>query len=322
MPQPFDSRFAPLVRKVVSGVFRQYEQGQFFMDRILPDVPVNSYHWTYHLYGNVGNSSEDVGPGAEPTVSSLVYDEKDARAYEWRKEVPVSDRDLMAVADVRNIMADAAQQIAQDILLSKEKSALDALLGNDTTYNDISNHGMPDAITGSDWSSPSADIFKDLTNARKEILKTAHKMPDTLIIGPDDQANIENHPDFRQYQLAGPFGQGNLAEGSIGRIKGLDVFVMTAVEDVYPNYPHSGDPNDQRPRIGTGAGEVQPLLTNKAIVLKRGRELGYMGVAENFQTIAYRDERRRSGAIMGWMASGPAIERPNHLIHIYTDGSS
>jgi hypothetical protein len=168
----------------------------------------------------------------------------------------------------------------------------------------------------------SADIFKDLTNARKEILKTAHKMPDTLIIGPDDQANIENHPDFRQYQLAGPFGQGNLAEGSIGRIKGLDVFVMTAVEDVYPNYPHSGDPNDQRPRIGTGAGEVQPLLTNKAIVLKRGRELGYMGVAENFQTIAYRDERRRSGAIMGWMASGPAIERPNHLIHIYTDGSS
>ena len=97
MPQPFDSRFAPLVRKVVSGVFRQYEQGQFFMDRILPDVPVNSYHWTYHLYGNVGNSSEDVGPGAEPTVSSLVYDEKDARAYEWRKEVPVSDLSLIHI---------------------------------------------------------------------------------------------------------------------------------------------------------------------------------------------------------------------------------
>lgn len=327
MPQPYDARFAPLVRKVVSGVFRKYEQGTFFMSQILPDQPVAGYHWTYHLYGNIGNLSEDVGPGAEPTISQFAYDEKDARAYEWRKEVPIADRDVMAIRDVRNVWADAAQQISEDILLNKEKKALDALLGLDTTYNDIASFGMPTPISGSDWSSPSSDIFKDLTNARKEILKTAHKMPDTIIIGADDQANIENHPDFRQWQLAGPYGQSNLAEGSIGRIKGMDVFVMTAVADVEPNYPHVGDPNDQRPQVGTTAGYVAPLLTGKAIICKRGRELGFMGVAEPFQSVSLGNDggyysRRRMQSIMAWHAAGPAIERPNHLIHIYTDGTA
>lgn len=327
MPQPYDSRFAPLVPKVISGVFRKYEQGTFFMNKILPDVTKGSYHWTYHLYGNVGNSSEDVGPGGEPTMSYLAYDEKDARAYEWRKEVPIADRDTMAVGNIRNVWADAAQQISEDILLSKEKKALDALLGLDTTYNDIANHGMPTPISGSDWSSESSDIFKDLTNARKEVLKTAHKFPDTIIIGPDDQANIENHPDFRQYQLAGPFGQQNLEQGAIGKIKGMDVFVMTAVSDVYPNYPHTGDPNDQRPIVGTEAGNVEPLLTGKAIVCKRGLELGYMGIAEPFQSVTLGNDnghykRRRMQSVMGWHAAGPAIERPNHLIHIYTDGTA
>jgi hypothetical protein len=326
MPQPYDSRFAPLVRKVVSGIFRKYEQGEFFMNKILPDTTVPSYHWTYNLYGNVGNSSEDVGPGAEPTISQFAYDEKDARAYEWRKEVPIADRDIMSIQGLRNVWADAAQQISEDILLSKEKKGLDALLGLDTTYNDIANHGMPTPISGSNWASPSSDIFKDLTNARKAVLKTAHKFPDTIIIGPDDQANIENHPDFRQWQLAGPFGQQNLAMGAIGKIKGMDVFVMTAVADVNPNYPHVGDPNDQRPQVGTTSGYVAPLLEGKAIVCKRGRELGYMGVAEPFQTVSLGNDggyytRRRMQSIMGWHAAGPAIERPNHLVHIYTDGS-
>lgn len=327
MPQPYDNRFAPLIPKVISGLFRKYEQGAFVMKQILPDQTVPSYHWTYHLYGNIGNTSEDVGPGAEPTISHMAYDEKDARAYEWRKEVPIADRDIMSMQGLRNIWADAAQQISEDILLNKEKKALDALLGLDTTYNDIAKFGMPTPISGTDWSSPSSDIFKDLTNARKEILKTAHKMPDTIMIGADDQANIENHPDFRQWQLAGPFGQQNLSEGSIGRIKGMDVFVLTAVVDNFPNYPHTGDPNDQRPIVGTAAGEVSPMLTGKAIICKRGRELGYMGVVEPFQSVSLGNDggyysRRRMQSIMGWHAAGPCIERPNHLIHIYTDGTS
>ncbi len=328
MPQPFDSRFAPLVRKVISGVFRKYEQGPLnIISQILPDIPVVGYHWTYHLYGDVGHTSEDVGPGAEPTMSTLVYDEKDARAYEWRKEVPVADRDLMALRDVRNVMADAGQQISEDIMLNKEKKGLDALLGLDTKYNDIASNGMPTPISGQDWALPSSDIFKDLTDARRDVLKTAHKFPDTLLIGPDDEANIQNHPDFRQWQLAGPYGQQNLATASIGKIKNLDVFVLSAVSDVDPNYPHTGSPNDQMPVVGTARGNVQPLLTNKAIVCKRGRDLGFMGIAEPFQSIPLGNDggyysRRRMQSIMGWLAGGPAIERPNHLIHIYTDGTA
>ena len=224
-------------------------------------------------------------------------------------------------------MADAGQQISEDIMLNKEKKGLDALLGLDTKYNDIASNGMPTPISGQDWALPSSDIFKDLTDARRDVLKTAHKFPDTLLIGPDDEANIQNHPDFRQWQLAGPYGQQNLATASIGKIKNLDVFVLSAVSDVDPNYPHTGSPNDQMPVVGTARGNVQPLLTNKAIVCKRGRDLGFMGIAEPFQSIPLGNDggyysRRRMQSIMGWLAGGPAIERPNHLIHIYTDGTA
>lgn len=290
------------------------------MTEILPVIDVEQEYFDWTLYGQVGNMAPKVGPNGVPEVASVAYDRQFAIADEYRQKVPIKDREFMAVNKFRNVVMDASNQLSENLLLRMEYEGLQTLLGNNP-FNDLTAGGQPPKITGTNWSA-NGDILANLVEGRKNILKRAHIFPDTLIIGPDDEANIQNHPDFKQYQLSGPaFNQENYKEGRIGRIKGLDVYVMSTVADAYPNYPHTGEPNTQAPVVGTTPGTVKPLLEGTALIVKRGLDLGFFGMYEPFSTIMYRDEETRRFNIMSWMTFGEGIVRPNRIQEIDTTGA-
>ena len=319
--QPFSNRFNNLIDRIGTGIFRKYEQGNFFLTEIMPVVEVEQEYFDWTLYGQVGNMAPKVGPNGVPEIAQLAYDRKFALAEEYRQKVPIKDREFKSVARFRNVVVDAQNQLMENLGLRMEYEGLQTLLGNNP-FNDLAAGGQPPAITGNNWSVEGTDIVKDLTFARRNILKRAQVFPDTLIIGPDDEAFVQNNPDFRQTQLGSdPFRDANLLEGKIGRIKGLDVYVMSTVADAFPNYPHTGEPNNQAPDRGTGRGQVVPLLEGKALVLKRGLDLGFYGMYEGFSSIMYRDEETRRFNIMSWMTFGNGIIRPNRIQEIDTTGA-
>ncbi len=161
-----------------------------------------------------------------------------------------------------------------------------------------------------------------IADAKNAIRKTAFKEADTLLINADDYTNILKHPDFRQHQLSGIFVQQNLVEGSIGRIQGLDIMVHNIVKDINPGKPRGTEAGTYPGQPGVIGTDVEQMLNNRAIIMKRGSEMGFMGIAEGFQTDMYPVRRRRAVELQAWEAFGPAIVRPNHLIHLKTDGSA
>lgn len=319
MAQPFNQRFFALAPKVITGIFRKYEQGKPMMGDILPSRGVPQYHFIYHLYGKRGHMTPKVEAGSESNDVNIQYEEKLAICNEYREGATISEREMMGVADVRNVLADHSQVIAESIMLRKEYVGLQALLDNDP-YNDLANNGMVGPVTQVDWSQGSSDIFGTIVDAKNNVRKAAFLEADTMIISPDDVANIMKNPDFRQYQLGGNvFGQEILRDGSIGRIHGLQAYMHNLVVDIEQGKPKIPYPNEPGIIEGASANQ-QRMLDATAIILKRGRTLGHMAQVEYFTTDLELIKGRRAVRIQAWEGFGPAIERPPYINYILTDG--
>jgi hypothetical protein len=295
------SRLSPLHPKVIEAIFLKREQGEMIMSQFLPDRSVGGIEFTYRYYGGVGGMSPIVDDGAATPLASVGYEEKVAKCLEIREGDIITERALKFINVLRDVVRDTVEFITERMMLRKEYMGFTALLGDYTA------DGQPAPIVivgGKEWNTTSEEILFNLADAITAIKNAGHIKADSLVIGSQEENSIAKADSLIQWNLAGQFGQQQIADFAVGKLKSLDIYVTDAVKSDKENAP-----------VGHGEA-LEPFLAGNALVFKRGMNLGFTAVAEPFTSRQFPIEDRRGIQLQMWQTIVPVITRPTHLVQL------
>jgi hypothetical protein len=297
----YAGNLGPLHPKVIESIFLIKEQGELIITQFLPERTVSHIEFTYRYYGAKGGMSPIVSENSATPLASVGYEEKVAKCKEIREGDIISERALKFMAGIRDVVKDTVEYITQRMMLRKEYMGFQAMLVDYTA------DGQPTPITPTNtWDSANETILADLADAITGIKNAGHLQADSLLIGSQEENSIAKADTLVQWNLAGQFGQQQIADFAVGRLKGLDIYVTDAV---YSN-------QEDKPE---GHGEtLTPLLAGKALCFKRGMDLGFIAVAEPFTSRQFPVEDRRGIQLQMWQTIQPVVTRPTHLIELNT----
>jgi len=236
--------------KTLLGIALKREQGQLIMNQILPERTVPHKEFTYHEYGDIGGLAHEVQEGDSTPLRSITYKEITTRCVELREGALITEQSQKWLN--RDVIRDEMEDLTDVIALKQETMGFEALL--DESKYDTSQVIPLDA--GSIWGDAENRPQDSMADAKTVIRNIGHVKADTMIISSTDEPLLVKSIPLTQWSFAGPFSQQPIVEGSIGRIMGLDIFVSDAFKE-------SSKPN----------GDLEPMLDNVAIILKRGNNL-------------------------------------------------
>lgn len=294
------SGLSPLHPKVIEAIFLKKEQGELIITQFLPERSVGNIEFTYRYYGGVGGMSPIVQENAPTPLASVAYEEKVKKCQEIREGDIISERSLKFTAGIRDIVRDTVEFVTERMMLRKE------YMGFQTLLTDYTADGQPTAISASsrEWNGASETILADLADAITGIKNAGHVKADSLLVGSQEENSIAKADSLVQWNLAGQFGQQQIADFAIGRLKSLDIYVTDAVYSDKEDMPE-------------GHGEVlTPFLAGTALCFKRGMNLGFIAVAEPFASRQFPVEDRRGQELQMWQTIQPVVTRPTHLIQL------
>ena len=270
--------------------------------QFLPERPVPQMEFTYRYYGAVGGMSPFVAENSPTPLASVGYEEKVAKCKEVREGDMISERALKFTAGLRDVVKDTVEFITERMMLRKESWVFDKLLA------DMTADGQPASVNAAakwDAGSGAELILGDMADAITRIKNAGHIKADTMLIGSDGENAIAKADTLVTWNLAGQFGQQQIAEFAVGKLKSLDIYVTDAVVTEDADQPLE---NENVSLI--------PLIADKALVFKRGADLGFIGVAESFQSRQFPVEDRRGIELQMWQSYIPVITRPTHITQI------
>jgi hypothetical protein len=277
--------------KTLLGIALKREQGEMIMDKILPERSVPNKEFVYREYGDIGGLAHEVGEGAPTPLRGINYKEVLTRCVELREGTLVTEQSQQWLD--RDIVKDAVEDLTDVISLKQESMAFETLL-DETKYDSTQVLTLNASET---WGDPANRPQDALSKAKAAIRKIGHIKPDTLIINSDDEGLLERSLPLNVWSNIGPYSQQLIEKGAIiGKIAGLDIFSTDAVRWT------SADDDT-----------LLPMLSNSAIVLKRGSDLGFTAIAEPFTVRRFPVPDRRALEIQTFKTIRPVITRRTHV---------
>lgn len=290
---------SPLHPKVISSIFVKKEQGQFLITQnILPEQQVEGIEFTHRIYGDVGGAAPIVADGVPTPLASVGYVERVEKCLEIREGDVITDRSLKFLAGVRDIIKDTVEFITERIDMRKEMMGFDMLLADWTAYGQ---HAALPITAGNEWDTANENILGDLMDANTAIKQSSHNIADTLLIGTNDENSMGKAPSLTTWNQAGTFGQQNLTQFAVGKIKQLDVFTSDVVYRSNQEDPDSA---------------LVEFLSDKCLVLQRGNRMGITAVAEAFESEMFPVKERRGQMLHMWQTVKPVPIRPTRFVQI------
>jgi hypothetical protein len=173
---------------------------QFIADRVFPNVPVDHKSDSYYVYSRESWNRPQAKPRARATESAGGGWDLDTATYQaerfaFHKDIDDQDR---ANQDAQfNIDRDAAQFTAYQLLLTREAKFVESFFGTGIwTTNLTGVAATPDPGEFLQWSEAGSTPIADIKNAiLTQSLLTGFR-PNTLVLGPQVVAELEEHPDI------------------------------------------------------------------------------------------------------------------------------
>jgi len=276
--------------KTLLGIALKREQGQMIMNQILPERTVPHKEFTYHEYGDIGGLAHEVNEGDPTPLRSIPYKEITVRCVELREGALITEQSQKWLN--RDVIRDEMEDLTDVIALKQEAMCFETIL-DETSYDSTQVITLDASGTWGDAANRPQDSMAD---AKAVVMNTGHVKPDTMIISSTDEPLLYKSIPLTQWSFAGPFSQQPIIEGSIGRVMGLDIFVSDAFKIT-----------------GQTDSTLEPMLDNTAIILKRGNNLGFTGVAEPFTVRRFPVPDRRALQVQVFKTIRPVITRRTHI---------
>jgi len=281
--------------KVILAIAVKRAQGQMIGTKFLPERPVSHPVFEYREFGQqdreIGAMSPYVEEGETTPLDQTSYEVKTGRCKEVREGTLLTEQSQKFL--FRDTLRDHVVRISDKIAVRQEN----------TIFTELTNTSLSGINTrliagGSEWDLANGAPLNDMADSKKQIRDSGHVLPDTLIIGTDGENVLLKHTRLLYWTNAGPINQRIMREGAIGHVRGYDIFVSDVVKLLDNKNPNS---------------KLIPILQDKAIVLKRGRDLGFTAVAEPFTARRIPIPDRRAIMIQLFKTFTAKIIRPRWI---------
>lgn len=284
--------------RVILAIAIKRAQGLMISTEILPERPVTNRVFEYREYGQtdreIGGMAPKVEEGDTTPLDKLTYEVRVKRCDEVREGTLISEQAQKFL--FRDVVRDHVTYITDRIALRQESMAFDEITERTSTTGQLK--GATTLASTYEWDGANGSVLDNFANAKKFLRDQGHVIPTDVILGTDGENKILKATELRNWSYAGPFGQKPITEGSIGRVFGLDVWVTDSVKLSNENDPTSG---------------LIPILQDKAIVLRRGPDLGMTAVAEPFTSRRIPIPNRRGVMLQMFKTFLPVVQRPRRI---------
>ncbi|MHA1368142.1 MAG: hypothetical protein ACTSRA_00315 [Promethearchaeota archaeon] len=291
--------------RVILAIAVKRAQGAMISTDFLPERPVNNKVFEYREYGQtdreIGTLAPEVNEGDTTPLDKLGYEMRVKRAKEIRLGTLITEQAQKFL--FRDVVKDHVTYITDRIALKQESMAFDELFEVSSVTGALKT--TKDLTTS--WDETDAEILNDLADAKKRFRDIAHVIPDSLVVGSDGENALLKSVEMKLWRYSGPFTQTPIIEGTIGRLRGLDVWVTDAVKLKDNTDPTAG---------------LIPIVQDRVLVTRRGPDLGFTAIAEPFNSRRIPKPGRRSIMLQMFKTFLPVIIRPRRIYIINNISSS
>jgi hypothetical protein len=173
---------------------------QFIADKVFPNVPVDHKSDSFYRYARESWNRPQAKPRARSTESAgggweVETDTYQAERFAFHKDIDDQDR---ANQDAQfNIDRDAAEFTAYQLLLTREAKFVESFFGTGIWSRNLTGvSGTPSTNQFKQWDAAGSTPISDIKNEiLAQSLLTGFR-PNTLVLGPQVQAELEEHPDI------------------------------------------------------------------------------------------------------------------------------
>jgi hypothetical protein len=190
------------INRPLTNISVAYMQGanQFIADKVFPNVPVDHKSDSFYVYSRDSWNRPQAKPRARATESAgggweTTNETYNAERYAFHKDIDDTDR---ANQDAQfNIDREAAEFTAHQLLLTREAKFVERFFGASIWGTDRT--GVSGSPTGSEfkqWDAAGSTPIADIKGAvLAQTMATGFK-PNTLVLGPQVLAELEEHADI------------------------------------------------------------------------------------------------------------------------------
>jgi len=280
-------QLTPLHKDYILDKVLERLQGTFVGNMFIPERPVGNFEYSWLYYGEVGGMTPEVHELDIGPLVNTAYEKRTSRidSYKERTRVSVFAREPYLI---RNASQDAINNLSNRAALRLEALRIRAIVNGGFTSADDKGYYWKDCDDDdSHWVGGTGirSIRKDCFNAIRLMQQYAKMTPDTIIVSPEVATAVRESVELAEWQYSGPISQDiikagvlpggrSLAEAYMGRLYGLDWFVVNASI-------LSDNENPRSPLV--------PLLDRDAYIFKRGEDLGALHVFQGIK-IDEKDE--------------------------------
>lgn len=190
------------INRPLTNISVAYMQGatQFIADRVFPNVPVDHKSDSFYVYSRDSWNRPQAKPRARATESAgggweVTTETYNAERYAFHKDIDDTDR---ANQDAQfNIDREAAEFTAHQLLLTREQQFVSSFFGTGIWENNLTGvAASPSTDEFVQWDASGSTPIADIKNAvLAQTLLTGFK-PNTLVLGPQVVAHLEEHADI------------------------------------------------------------------------------------------------------------------------------
>jgi len=282
--------------RVILAIAIKRAIGALISTNFLPERPVSNKVFEYREYGQtdreVGTLAPEVEEDGTTPLDKMGYEVRVKRCKEIRLGTMISEQAQKFL--FRDVIKDHVTYITDRIALKQESMAFDELFETTSATGLLKGS----ATLTNQWTSANQTILNDLASAKKWFRDHSHTTATDLIVGSDGEEALLKAVDLKQWSYAGPFSQTPIIEGTIGRLRGYDIWVTDAVKLVDNDDASQG---------------LMPIVQGRALLTRRGPDLGFTAVAEPFTSRRIPIPNRRGVMLQMFKTWLPVVVRPRRI---------
>jgi hypothetical protein len=290
--------------RVILAIAVKRAQGALLVTEFIPERPVSNRVFEYREYAQtdreIGSLAPEVEENSTTPLDKLGYEVRVKRCKEVRLGTMLSEQSQKFL--FRDVVKDHVTYTTDRIALKQESDGWAEMFEQASVTGLLKRSGTPTTK----WDDTTPKILDDLADVKKDLRDQAHVIPDSLVVGSDGENMLLKSIETKQWQYSGPFTQTPIIEGSIGRIRGLDIWVTDAVK--------LKDNDDETQGL-------IPIVQDRALVTRRGPDLGFTAIAEPFTSRRIPIPNRRGIMLQMFKTYLPVIIRPRR-VYILTNIST
>jgi hypothetical protein len=198
-PTPGDVHVDRLLTDV-SIAFMQ-DQGDFIADQVFPIVPVTNRSNLYSVWDRsdwLRDEAKERAPSTESAGGGFTVDNTPSyfcRVWAWHKDL--DDQTLSNADNQFQLEQRSTQYVTRKLLLRREKLWIATYFGTSIWGTDVTGvSGTPSGAQVKQWNDTASTPVKDIRRYSRNIQRLTGFRPNVLVIGPDVEDALLDHPDI------------------------------------------------------------------------------------------------------------------------------